>query len=32
MIFIENKLKGAFIIDVEKLEDNRCFFARTCVR
>jgi len=29
MIFIETKLKGAFIIDMEKLEDKRNFFART---
>jgi dTDP-4-dehydrorhamnose 3,5-epimerase len=33
MIFIETKLKGAFIIDPEKLEDERGFFARSfCVR
>ena len=29
MIFIETKLKGAFIIELEKLEDERGFFART---
>jgi dTDP-4-dehydrorhamnose 3,5-epimerase len=29
MIFIETKLKRAFIIDMEKLEDKRHFFART---
>ena len=29
MIFIETKLKGAFIIEPEKLEDERGFFART---
>jgi len=29
MIFTETKLKGAFIIDPEKLEDERGFFART---
>ena len=28
MIFIETKLKGAFIIDIERREDNRGFFAR----
>jgi dTDP-4-dehydrorhamnose 3,5-epimerase len=28
MIFTEAKLKGAFIIDVERREDNRGFFAR----
>ena len=28
MIFTETKLKGAFIIDVERREDNRGFFAR----
>lgn len=28
MIFTETKLKGAFIIDIEKREDNRGFFAR----
>lgn len=29
MIFVETKLKGAFIIEVEKHEDERGFFART---
>ena len=29
MIFTETKLKGAFIIDPEKLDDERGFFART---
>jgi dTDP-4-dehydrorhamnose 3,5-epimerase len=28
MIFTETKLKGAFIIDVDKREDSRGFFAR----
>jgi dTDP-4-dehydrorhamnose 3,5-epimerase len=28
MIFFETKLKGAFIIDPERLEDQRGFFAR----
>src|SRR4029077_7904955 len=28
MIFPETKLKGAFIIDIERREDNRGFFAR----
>jgi len=28
MIFTETKLKGAFILDVEKREDSRGFFAR----
>ena len=28
MIFIETKLKGAFIVDMERREDNRGFFAR----
>jgi dTDP-4-dehydrorhamnose 3,5-epimerase len=28
MIFTETKLKGAFIIDIEKREDERGFFAR----
>src|SRR2546430_8185672 len=27
MIFIETKLKGAFILDVDRREDNRDFFA-----
>lgn len=29
MIFIETKLKGAYIIDLKRLEDERGFFART---
>src|ERR1700758_871018 len=29
MIFSETKLKGAFVIDVERREDSRGFFART---
>ncbi len=29
MIFNETKLKGSFIIDVEKINDDRGFFART---
>lgn len=29
MIFSETKLKGAFVIDVEKQEDDRGFFARS---
>ena len=29
MIFTETKLKGAFILDLEKREDSRGFFART---
>lgn len=29
MIFTETKLKGAFIIDVKKLEDERGFFGRS---
>ena len=29
MIFTETKLRGAFIIDLERREDNRGFFART---
>lgn len=29
MIFTETKLKGAFIIDVKRLEDERGFFGRT---
>jgi dTDP-4-dehydrorhamnose 3,5-epimerase len=28
MIFTETKLKGAFIIDIERREDKRGFFAR----
>ena len=29
MIFKETKLKGAFIIELEPIEDNRGFFARS---
>jgi len=29
MLFTETKLKGAFLIDIRKLEDERGFFART---
>ncbi len=29
MIFTETKLKGSFIIDVKKIEDNRGFFGRS---
>ena len=29
MIFTETRLRGAFIIDVDRREDNRGFFART---
>lgn len=32
MIFIETKLKGAYLIEIEKLEDVRGFFARTWCR
>jgi len=32
MIFRETKLNGAFIVDVETLEDERGFFARTWCR
>ena len=32
MIFTETKLAGAFIIDMERLSDERGFFARTGVR
>lgn len=28
MIFLETKLKGAFILDIERHEDNRGFFGR----
>jgi dTDP-4-dehydrorhamnose 3,5-epimerase len=28
MIFTETKLKGAFIIDIKRIEDDRGFFAR----
>ena len=30
MIFTKISIKGAFIIDIEKLEDERGFFARSC--
>ncbi len=29
MLFAETKLKGAFLLELEKREDNRGFFART---
>ena len=29
MIFSETKLSGAYIIDIEKIKDERGFFART---
>ncbi len=29
MVFVETKLKGVYIIEVEKIEDERGFFART---
>ena len=32
MIFHETGLKGAFVIDIEKLEDHRGFFARAWCR
>ena len=32
MIFTETKLKGAYIIEPEKFEDDRGFFARTFCR
>jgi dTDP-4-dehydrorhamnose 3,5-epimerase len=32
MIFTETKLKGAFIVDVKKLEDDRGFFGRSWCR
>jgi dTDP-4-dehydrorhamnose 3,5-epimerase len=32
MIFKETKLKGAFIIELERLEDDRGFFARSWCR
>lgn len=32
MLFTETKLKGAFIIEPERLEDERGFFARTWCR
>ena len=32
MVFTETKLKGAFVIEIERKEDERGFFARTfCV-
>ena len=32
MIFVETKLKGVYIIDLQKLEDERGFFARSFCR
>jgi len=32
MIFTETKLKGAYLIDIDKTEDDRGFFARTFCR
>lgn len=32
MIFTETKLKGAYLIDIERLEDERGFFARSWCR
>ncbi|MBI5665328.1 MAG: dTDP-4-dehydrorhamnose 3,5-epimerase [Nitrospirae bacterium] len=32
MIFKETKLKGAYIIEPERFEDERGFFARTCCK
>jgi dTDP-4-dehydrorhamnose 3,5-epimerase len=32
MIFSETKLSGAYVIDIEKIEDERGFFARTVDR
>jgi len=32
MIFTETHLKGAYIVDIEKLEDERGFFARSWCR
>ena len=32
MIFIETALQGAFLIEIEKFEDNRGFFARAFCR
>ena len=29
MIFSETKLKGSFVVEPERLEDERGFFART---
>ena len=28
MIFTETKLKGAFVVDIERRDDSRGFFAR----
>jgi dTDP-4-dehydrorhamnose 3,5-epimerase-like enzyme len=32
VIFAETKLKGAFVIDLDRKEDSRGFFARGSVR
>ena len=32
MIFIETKIKGVYVVDIEKIEDERGFFARTWCR
>lgn len=32
MIFIKTKLEGAFLVDLEQMEDERGFFARTWCR
>jgi dTDP-4-dehydrorhamnose 3,5-epimerase len=32
MLFKETKIKGAFIIEPERFEDERGFFARTCCK
>jgi dTDP-4-dehydrorhamnose 3,5-epimerase len=32
MIFTETKLRGAYVIDIERLEDERGFFARSWCR
>ena len=32
MIFVETKLKGAYVIDLERWEDVRGFFARAFCR
>jgi len=29
MIFTETKLKGSYVIELEKLEDDRGFFSRS---
>ena len=29
MIFTETELRGAFVVDLDRREDNRGFFART---